>query len=152
MAQTFPTVSAVTHRQRVPQTPFGHPINDDDIDTWEDKEIGKKAEYRRVVERYEPTTMKWSLLEQEEDIVEDSGNKKKIDPQDEFCFLFRKKLTPTSADKPPSVQTFLDIKSWYLRKAGRDVIGDNAGISWRARPLEVSIPCSIPYPLMRYRY
>ena len=62
----------MTRLQRLPQASSSPAVFTDGLDTWEDKTIGRKAEYKRVIKKYDPTTLKWTLVEQEEYIAEDA--------------------------------------------------------------------------------
>ena len=70
------------------------------------------------------------------------GNGTDNDPWANFCFVVVRKLPdPRSHDpsSPPPDPTFqVVIKSAYLLKACKDVIGQVPGLSWTAEPLEVS--------------
>jgi len=100
-----------------------------------DKSIGRLTEFKRVVEQYDPLAMKWKTEEEKD---EEASAPKEIDKISECCFVFRKKITPNGPNIPPTIITFLDIKSWYLREAGKKVVGTHAGISWGASVLQVS--------------
>ncbi len=69
------------------------------------------------------------------------GNGTDNDPWQNFCFVVVRKLPdPRTADKPGAAGdiTFqIVVKSPYLLKACKDVVGTVPGISWTAEPLEV---------------
>jgi hypothetical protein len=102
-----------------------------------DKSTGRLTEYKRVVEKYDSLAMRWTT---EEDLEGDESAAKEIDKLSECCFVFRKKITPNGPNMPPTIATYMDIKSWYLREAGKIVIGTQAGISWGAAVLQVCLP------------
>lgn len=108
-----------------------------------DKSLGRLSEYKRVVEQYDALSMRWTTEEEEK--TDDTPQKKEIDKLSECCFVFRKKITPNGSNIPPTIMTYLDIKSWYLREAGKKVVGTQAGISWGAAVLQVNL--TLPAPL-----
>ncbi|TFK80871.1 P-loop containing nucleoside triphosphate hydrolase protein [Polyporus arcularius HHB13444] len=69
------------------------------------------------------------------------GNGTDNDPWQNFCFVVVRKLPdPRTADKPGGAGdiTFqIVVKSPYLLKACKDVVGTVPGISWTAEPLEL---------------
>jgi hypothetical protein len=95
------------------------------------------------VESYDPMSMRWSTKEDKEEEDENEGEKKKLGELDECCFVFKKKVTPQGGELPPIIDKFLDIKSWYLRKVGKEVVGTMAGITWSAKSLEVHLSLNI---------
>jgi hypothetical protein len=98
-----------------------------------DKSAGRLTEYKRVVEKYDALAMRWTTEEEKDE----KEAPKEIDKLSECCFVFRKKITPNGPNIPPTIMTYLDIKSWYLRDAGKKIIGTQAGISWGATVLQV---------------
>ncbi|RPD60635.1 P-loop containing nucleoside triphosphate hydrolase protein [Lentinus tigrinus ALCF2SS1-6] len=69
------------------------------------------------------------------------GNGTDNDPWQNFCFVVVRKLPdPRNADKPGpggDIKFQIVVKSPYLLKACKDVVGTVPGISWTAEPLEL---------------
>jgi hypothetical protein len=104
-----------------------------------DKTIGHRTEFKRIISEYDPKTRKWSNEEKEKD--ESSDSEDEDDPVlselDQYCFVFRRQIRPQGKDLPPSINEFIEIKSYFIRKACLDVIGNRSGISWNGAYLQV---------------
>ena len=78
------------------------------------------------------------------------GNGTDNDPWQNFCFVVVRKLPdPRHADRPGpagEIKFQIVVKSPYLLKACKDVVGTVPGISWTAEPLEVRF---VPFVLVR---
>lgn len=69
------------------------------------------------------------------------GNGTDSDPWEKFCFVVVRKFPDPNRQAKEGDFTFqIVLKSPYLLKACKDVIGQVPGISWTAEPLEVLSP------------
>lgn len=66
------------------------------------------------------------------------GNGTTNDPWQNFCFVVVRKFPQQQNDLEDEIKYKIVIKSPYLLKACKDVIGNVPGVSWTAEPLEVS--------------
>lgn len=65
------------------------------------------------------------------------GNGTTNDPWQNFCFVVVRKFPQQQNDLEDEIKYKIVIKSPYLLKACKDVIGNVPGVSWTAEPLEV---------------
>lgn len=72
------------------------------------------------------------------------GNGTDSDPWEKFCFVVVRKFPDPNRQAKEGDFTFqIVLKSPYLLKACKDVIGQVPGISWTAEPLEVLSPSAL---------
>ena len=91
---------------------------------------GTVCEVKIVDTVYDPDTRSWVEKVQKTQKDEDAFAR--------YVFIVNRKFSSSPSSDVPTIKTVYQIRSSWLRDVGRSVIGEEQGISWTARPLEIN--------------